>query len=223
MQNMINQPEDVAQAMLQKFVMENAAQILASLLVFFIALFVVGSSLTAMKLGVVAAIVKKQKTGIKGLLAARRYTGKVILVRFLQFLVYLPTFIVTSVVFLRLINNGWVPREAFAVSNIIAFPLTAVAYLLLFFAYPHLYLKGLPAAAAVKSSCRFFSQNKIFVINAVIISILLTVALNIIIILLDKLLLQKASVIFSLIMYFSGALYLQLFPFNLFAAKAKQR
>jgi len=221
LQSIADQPDIVIEEALLNFFADNAAKIFATFIVFFFANFVVGSSLEAMKLGLVAAIIKKKKADFALLLASRRYTFKIIGVRLLQFILYMASIVIGVVAFLLLYKLN--PQLAFGVGTAVSVAGFFVIYLSLFYTYPYLYLKNLRAADSLKESNKYFMKNKKMVLKIALTSFAVILLVNILMAVLDKVTMEKASFVFSLLSYFVITIYMPLFVFHTFEGKTKRQ
>lgn len=221
LQGMADQPDVVIEETLRTFFADNAAKIFATFIVFFFANFVVGSSLEAMKLGLVAAIIKKKKADFALLLASRKYTFKIIGVRFLQFILYLASVAAGVIAFILIYKLN--PKLAFGVGAAVSVAGFFVIYLGLFYTYPNIYLKNSSVADSLKESNKYFMKNRKIVLKTALTSFAVIILVNILMAILDKITMEKASLLFSLLSYFAITVYIPLFVFHTFEGKAKQR
>lgn len=221
LQVLMDQPDAVIEEALRNFISDNIAKIWVTSLVFFLANFVVGSSLEAMKLGLVAAIIKKKKADFALLLASRKYTLKIIGVRFLQFILYMASVAAGVIAFILIYKLN--PKLAFGVGTAISVAGFFVIYLSLFYTYPNLYLKSLGAVDSLKESNRYFMKDRKIVLKTALTSFAVILLVNILMAILDKLTMEKASLLFSLLSYFVITIYIPLFVFHTFEARPRRQ
>ena len=221
LQSIADQPDTVIEEALRTFFVDNLARVFTTSLVFLFANFVVGSSLEAMKLGLVAAIIKKKKADFALLLASRRYTLKIISVRLLQFILYMAAVAAGAIAFILIYNLN--PKLAFGAGTAVSIAGFVVIYLSLFYTYPHLYLKNLRAADSLKESNKYFMKNKKIVLKIALTSFAVILPVNILMAILDKLTMNKVSFVFSMLSYFVITVYIPLFVFHTFERKTKRQ
>lgn len=215
LKDITNQPEEVIQQPFEKFLGDNLAKFLSSLIIFGIGAFVVGSSLTAMKFHVVALIMKQHKPTFSMLLAGWRMTWRIIIARVLQLLYYLVSLVAGIVVFILFYSIH--PKIAFFLSAGVFLSGIIVTFLMFFFLYPYMFLKNLRPYESILTSARFFLKNKKFAISVFLVFLLVIAAIDGAAAILDLLTLKKISIFFSLLSYFVTTSYLPLFLFRVFS------
>ncbi len=138
---------------------ENLFKILMYLGLLFIAVFFAGASLDAIKYAMISDLIKEKKVSIKNwLVYSRKYTWRVIGLRFIMFLIAIIILIATSVL-LTLLLTGIDPIYRFIAIVAVTIIIMLVLKLIFIFRYAVLFIDDSSVRTAFKRSFNFFKKN----------------------------------------------------------------
>ena len=169
---------ETAVPLLKMFFQENMIRVIANLIFFALTSFIIGSSLTAMKFGMIKDMIKKRKLTLKKMIHNGKYVWQIISMKIIMFIIGVITFlfILGSGIILYTFLNKSVALIILAVS----FPIIIlILQVLLFFRYPVMFLENKNPIKSVKGSFDYFLNNKkhVLIIWLIIIAVSLIISL----------------------------------------------
>lgn len=169
--------EDSAMAipLVYSFLKENIIKLIFSMALFFIGAFIIGTTLSATKFAMVHDFVSNKKPSFKkGFIDSKKYFWRIVGIKILTLLTYLIATLASLIIF-----GVFTPMNktaAMGIAIIIGTILYLIVQLSLFFRFPILYKKDVSSYETMKTSYRFFKENKKFtLIVACIVAITLLV------------------------------------------------
>lgn len=159
---------------------ENLFKILMYLGLLFIAVFFAGASLDAIKYAMISDLIKEKKVSIKNwLVYSRKYTWRVIGLRFIMFLIAIIILIATSVL-LTLLLTGIDPVYRFIAIVAVTIIIMLVLKLIFIFRYAVLFIDDSSVRTAFKRSLNFLKKNIRYVAIIIGIIVLINIVFGII-------------------------------------------
>lgn len=162
----------VTAPIIKLFFKENILRIIIAVALFALTSFVIGSGLTAMKLGMMKELVSKRNLTIRKMINNGKYVWQVILMKMIMFVIGIVIFL--FILGTGLILSTFLHKGIIILFITILFPTLIIALqLLLLFRYQTMFLKNINPIMAVKESFEYFNNNKkyVFIIWLIIVVI----------------------------------------------------
>lgn len=186
--------------MIKLFFKENLLRLIITLSLFVLTSFIIGSGLTAMKLGMIKELINKKRLTIRKMIDNGKYVWQVIAMKMILFAIGVVLFLFifgTGIILAAFLHKGLV----IVIMGLFVPIFLLIVQLLLFFRYPAMFLEEKHPFIAVKESFDYFLKNKkhVFIVWLIIILIsLIAIPLDAILGLAEqKLALFSAAMIFG--------------------------